>query len=257
MILTFYNRSLFAIQRNVASWVALRFFYILTGHTLADEHAVAAALQRLAKRQAARQYSAQNTGGYQGHNWDDLFKKMDFNQENDSAPYNHDEFISVGDEFSDPWARDVGKVPRSAQKPHDRHASANATFETFINHDQRAASKGHGHMGWFDKTADQVALSTVDAQHAEGKSIHIDLRRQYGVSQEVKSEEKTSGVEVRTPSVSREEYNRHMKLISEKISEEKLRLQRQLQQYPRLPRPPPSRPSPGTKKVVSHKRMIR
>lgn len=182
---------------------------------------------------------------------------MDFNQENDSAPYNHDEFISVGDEFSDPWVRDVGKTPRSAQKPHDRHASANATFETFINHDQRPASKGHGHMGWLDKTADQVALSTVDAQHAEEKSIHIDLRRQYSVSQEVKSEEKTSGVKVKTPSVSREEYNRHMKLISEKLSQEKLRLQKQLQQYPRLPRPPPSRPSPGTKKVVSHKRMMR
>ena len=182
---------------------------------------------------------------------------MDFNQENDATPYNHDEFISVGDEFCDPWARDVGKVPRSAQKPHDRHASANATFETFINHDQRPASKGHGHMGWFDKTADQVALSTVDAQHAEEKSIHIDLRRQYSVSQEVKSEEKTSGVKVKTPSVSREEYNRHMKLISEKLSEEKLRLQKQLQQYPRLPRPPPSRPSPGTKKVASHKRMMR
>ena len=254
---TFYDRSLFAIQRNLASWVALSFFFILTGHTLADEHAVAAALQRLAKRQAARQYSAQNTSAYQGHNWDDLFKKMDFNQENDSAPYNHDEFISVGDEFSDPWVRDVGKAPRSAQKPHDRHASANATFETFINHDQRPASKGHGHMGWLDKTAGQVALSTVDAQHAEEKSIHIDLRRQYSVSQEVKSEEKTSGVEVKTPSVSREEYNRHMKLISEKLSQEKLRLQKQLQQYPRLPRPPPSRPSPGTKKVVSHKRMMR
>ena len=237
--------------------MALSFFFILTGHTLADEHAVAAALQRLAKRQAARQYSAQNTSAYQGHNWDDLFKKMDFNQENDSAPYNHDEFISVGDEFSDPWVRDVGKAPRSAQKPHDRHASANATFETFINHDQRPASKGHGHMGWLDKTAGQVALSTVDAQHAEEKSIHIDLRRQYSVSQEVKSEEKTSGVEVKTPSVSREEYNRHMKLISEKLSQEKLRLQKQLQQYPRLPRPPPSRPSPGTRKVVSHKRMMR
>lgn len=237
--------------------MALSFFFILTGHRLADEHAVAAALQRLAKRQAARQYSAQNTSAYQGHNWDDLFKKMDFNQENDSAPYNHDEFISVGDEFSDPWVRDVGKAPRSAQKPHDRHASANATFETFINHDQRPASKGHGHMGWLDKTAGQVALSTVDAQHAEEKSIHIDLRRQYSVSQEVKSEEKTSGVEVKTPSVSREEYNRHMKLISEKLSQEKLRLQKQLQQYPRLPRPPPSRPSPGTKKVVSHKRMMR
>lgn len=254
---TFYNRSLFAMQRNLASWVALSFFVILTGNTLADEHAVATALQRLAKRQAERQYSAQNTSGYRSHNWDDLFKKMDFNQENDSAPYNHDEFISVGDEFSDPWARYVGKASRSAQKAHDRHASANATFETFINHDQRPASKGNGHVGWFDKTADQVSLSTVDAQRAEEKSIHIELRRQYGGTQEVKSEEKTSGVEVKTPSVSREEYNRHMKLISEKISEEKLRLQKQLQQYPRLPRPPPSRPSPGTKKVVSHKRMMR
>lgn len=227
-----------------------------TGHTLADDHAVAAALQRLAKRQAARQYSAQNTSSHQGHNWDDLFKKMDFNREPDSLSHNQDEFISVGDELSDPWSRVVEKSPRYAHKPHDRHASANATFETFVKHDQRPVRDvSHDHVGWFDNDADRY--SNADARPSDEQPIRVDLRREYNGTQEIKSEEKTAAVEVKNPSVSREEYNRHMKLISQKLSEEKLRLQKQLQQYPCLPRPPPARPSPGTRKNVSHKRMIR
>lgn len=225
---------------------------------MADEHAVAAALQRLAKRQAARQYSALNTSGHQGHNWDDLFKKMDFNHEtNATSSHNQDEFITVADEFSDPWSRVVEKAPRSAHKSHDRHASANATFETFVNHDQRPVSDViRSHVGWFDDTADRGHTSTAGARPEE-KSIHVDLRGEYSGTQEIHSEEKTANAEVKNPTISREEYNRHMKLISEKLSEEKLRLQKQLQQYPCLPRPPPARPSPGTRKVVSHKRMIR
>jgi len=220
------------------------------GHTLADEHAVAAALQRLAQRQAARQYSAHNTSAHQGHNWDDLFKKMDFNRETDAASHSQDEFVSVGDEFLDPWSRVTGKAPKSAQKSHDRYASANATFETFVN------DFSNDHVGWFDNSADQDSISTAGASREE-KSIRVDLKRQHNGTQEIQGEEKKADVDVKSPSVSREEYNRHMKLISQKLSEEKLRLQRQLQQYPRLPRPPAARPSPGTRKVVSHKRMIR
>ena len=219
---------------------------------MADEHAVAAALQRLAKRQAARQYSALNTSSHQGHNWDDLFKKMDFNQETDATSHNQDEFISVGDEFVDPWSRVVSKAPNPAR--HDRHASANATFETFVNHDQRPAN---AHVGWFDNAADQVCSSTAGARPSEEKSIHVDLKGKYVGSQEMQSEEKAADVQVKRPSVSREEYNRHMKLISQKLSEEKLRLHKQLQQYPCLPRPPPARPSSGTRKGASHKRIIR
>jgi len=225
---------------------------------LADEHAVAAALQRLAKRQAARQYSAFNTSGHQGQNWDELFKKMDFNREKeDAVTHNEDEFISVGDEFADPWSRGVGKAPRSAHKSRDRHASANATFETFVNHDQRPVSS-HGHVGWFNSTADQGRSSTASARSSEEKSIHVDLKKEYSGAQEMPREEKTAfGETAKSSSVSREEYNRHMKLISQKLFEEKVRLQKQLQQYPRLPRPPAARPGPGARKVVSHNRMIR
>ena len=213
---------------------------------MADEHAVAAALQRLAKRQAARQYSAHNTSAHQGHNWDDLFGKIDFNRETDAASHSQDEFVSVGDEVLDPWSRVTGKAPKSAEKSHDRHASANATFETFVN----------DHVGWFDNSADQDSISAAGAS-CEEKSIGVDLKRQHNGTQEIQSEEKKADVVAESPSVSREEYNRHMKLISQKLSEEKLRLQKQLQQYPRLPRPPAARPSPGAKKVFSHKRMIR
>lgn len=219
---------------------------------MADEHAVAAALQRLAKRQAARQYSALKTSSHQGHNWDDLFKKMDFNQETDATSHNQDEFISVGDEFVDPWSRVVNNAPTPAR--HDRHASANATFETFVNHDQRRAN---AHVDWFDNAADEICSSAASARPSEEKSIHVDLKGKYVGAQEIQSEEKAADVQVKSPSVSREEYNRHMKLISQKLSEEKLRLQKQLQQYPCLPRPPPARPSPGTRKGASHKRIIR
>lgn len=234
----------------------------LRGHSLVDEHAVAVALQRLAKRQAARQYSAFNTSGPQGQNWDELFKKMDFNREKEAAvTHNEDEFISVGDEFADPWSRGVGKVPRSAHKSRDRHASANATFETFVNHDQRPVSS-HSHVGWFHSTADQGRSSTVGARSSEEKSVHVDLKKEYSGTQEMPREEKAAvgtavGETANRSSVSREEYNRQMKLISQKLSEEKVRLQKQLQQYPCLPRPPPARPSPGARKVVSHNRMIR
>ena len=225
---------------------------------MADEHAVATALQRLAKRQAARQYSAFNTSGHQGQNWDELFKKMDFNREKEAAvTHNEDEFISIGDEFADPWSRGVGKAPRSAHKSRDRHASANATFETFVNHDQRPVSS-RSHAGWFDSTPDQGRSSTVGARLSEEKSIHVDLKKEYSGAQEMPREEKAAVVETaKRSSVSREEYNRQMKLISQKLSEEKVRLQKQLQQYPCLPRPPPARPSPGARKVVSHNRMIR
>lgn len=233
------------------------FNFTPTGHSVADEHAVAAALQRLAKRQAARQYSAFNTSGHQGHNWNELFKKMDFNREKGAAvTHNEDELISVGDAFADPWSRVTGKAPRSAYKSHDRHASANATFETFVNHDQRPGGS-HGHVGWFDSAADQ-GRSGIAGAPAEEKSIHVDLKKEYSGGQEIQREEKKAvGEPVKSPTVSREEYNRHMKLISQKLSEEKVRLQKQLQQYPCLPRPPPARPSPGARKVVSHNRMIR
>lgn len=222
---------------------------------MADEHAVAAALQRLAKRQAARQYSALNTSGHQRHNWDELFKKMDFNRETDAAvTRNEDELISVGDAFADPWSRVTRKT---GHKSHDRHASANATFETFVNHDQRPGGS-HGHVGWFDSTADQDRSGSAGARPLEEKSIHVDLKKEYIGAQEVQREEKKgSGETVKSPSVSREEYNRHMKLISQKLSEERVRLQKQLHQYPCLPRPPPARPSPSARKVVSHNRMIR
>ena len=193
-----------------------------------------------------------NISSHQGHNWDDLFKKMDFNQETAATSHNQDEFISVGDEFVDPWSRVVHKAPNPAR--HDRHASANATFETFVNHDQRPAN---AHVGWFDNAADQVCSSTARARPSEEKSIHVDLKGKYVGEQEIQNEEKAADVQVKSPSVSREEYNRHMKLISQKLSEEKVRLQKQLQQYPCLPRPPPARPSPGTRKGASHKRIIR
>ena len=174
---------------------------------MADEHAVAAALQRLAKRQAARQYSAHNTSAHQGHNWDDLFKKMDFNWETDAASHSEDEFVNVGDEFLDPWSRVTGKALKAAEKSHDRHASANATFETFVN----------DHVGFFDNSADQDSISTAGASREE-KSIRVDLKRQHNGTQEIQSEEKKADVDVKSPSVSRKEYNRHMKLISQKLT---------------------------------------
>lgn len=235
-----------------------RFDFVSTGHSVADERAVAAALQRLAKRQAARQYSAHNTTGRLGHNWDELFKKMDFNREIEAtSAHNEDEFISVGDEFTDPWSRVAGKAPRSAHKSHDRHASANATFETFVNHDHHRGG-GHGHVAWFDSTADQGRSGTAGAHSFEEKTIHVDLKKEYDGTREVQREEKTAvGEAVKSPAVTREEYNRHMKILSQKLSEEKVRLQKQLQQYPCLPRPPAARPNPGPKKVVSHNRVIR
>ena len=59
----------------------------------------------------------------------------------------------------------------------------------------------------------------------EEKSIGVDLKRQHNGTQEIQSEDKKADVDVESPSVSREAYNRHMKLISQKLSEEKLRLQ--------------------------------
>ncbi|XP_058965337.2 tubulin polyglutamylase TTLL5 isoform X1 [Pocillopora verrucosa] len=228
------------------------------GPSVADEHAVTSALQRLAKRQAARQYSAHNTSGRSGSNWDELFKKMDFNHEVEvTSPLNVDEFISVRDDSTNPWSHPDGKAPRSAHRPHDRHASANATFETFVNHDQQLDGS-HSHVVWFNSAADQGRSYTAGARSSDEKTIHVDLKREYDKTQEVERQErKTAGEAVRGPAVSREEYNRQMKVLSQKLSEEKVRLQMQLQQYPCLPRPPAARPNPGPKKVLSHNRMIR
>ena len=232
----------------------------LTGHALADESAVAAALQRLAKRQAARQYSALNTSANIGHNWEDLFKKMDFNQETgDVAAYNQEELISVGDEFSDPRSDVADKATRFGH--HDRHTSANATFETFVNHDRRPVNDViHRHLPWFDSATDQGRFRSA-GMCSEERSILIDSRKEFAGTNEKQNEEKPATVQGKSPSVSREEYNRHMRLISQKLSEEKLRLQKQLQQYPCLPRPPPARPGPGTgtgtKRSAGHKRIVR
>ncbi|XP_068683988.1 tubulin polyglutamylase TTLL5-like [Montipora foliosa] len=230
------------------------------GHALADESAVAAALQRLAKRQAARQYSALNTSANIGHNWEDLFKKMDFNQETgDAAAYNQEELISVGDEFSDPRSDVADKATRFGH--HDRHTSANATFETFVNHDRRPVNDViHRHLPWFDSATDQGRFRSAGMCSEERSSL-IDSRKEFAGTNEKQNEEKPATVQGKSPSVSREEYNRHMRLISQKLSEEKLRLQKQLQQYPCLPRPPPARPGPGpgtgTKKSAGHKRIVR
>lgn len=225
------------------------------GPSVVDEHAVATALQRLAKRQATRQYAAHNTTGRRGSNWDELLKKMDFNHQVEAtSAYNEDEFISVGDESSNPLSRPDGKTPQSAHRSHDRHASANATFETFVN--QLGGS--HGHLAWLNSTADQGRSCTAGARPSEEKTIHVDLKREYERTRGVERQEKKEVVEaVRSPAVSREEYNRHMKILSQKLSEEKVRLQKQLQQYPCIPRPPAARPNPGTKKVLGHNRMIR
>lgn len=183
---------------------------------------------------------------------------MDFNHEVEvTSPLNVDEFISVRDDSTNPWSHPDGKAPRSAHRPHDRHASANATFETFVNHDQQLDGS-HSHVAWFNSAADQGRSYTAGARSSDEKTIHVDLKREYDKTQEVERQErKTAGEAVRGPAVSREEYNRQMKVLSQKLSEEKVRLQMQLQQYPCLPRPPAARPNPGPKKVLSHNRMIR
>ena len=216
---------------------------------VSNEHAVAVALQRLAKRQAARQYSAVNSG-HQGHNWEHLFKKTDFSQE---PIRNEDEMISVHDDANDGAIRAV----RRDHIPRDRHASANATFETFVNYHQQPFINGsrQGNVGWFDDAADLGRSVAASARSSESM-LHVEVRKENSgtdnsqtVGWELANEEKKS------PPFSREEYNRQMKLISQKLSEEKLRLQKQLRQYPCLPRPPPTRPS--SKNVVGHKRIIR
>ncbi|KAK2550754.1 Tubulin polyglutamylase TTLL5 [Acropora cervicornis] len=217
------------------------------GHTVADEHAVATALQRLAKRQAARQYSALNTSSGNGQKWEDLFRKMDFKQENGTTSYNQDEFITVGEDVSDIFSPVVDKVTKPVQ--HDRHSSANATFETFVNHDGQ-------HMTTYEGTANQGHFNTAGARCSEERTIRVDLKRGHAKTNDFQNEGKPVNVQVKSPSVSREEYNREMRLISQKLTEEKFRLQKQLQQYPCLPRPPPARPNPGAKKSASPKRTI-
>ncbi|XP_015774743.1 PREDICTED: tubulin polyglutamylase TTLL5-like [Acropora digitifera] len=218
------------------------------GHTVADEHAVATALQRLAKRQAARQYSALNTSTGNGQKWEDLFRKMDFKQENGTTSYNQDEFITVGEDVSDIFSPVVDKVTKPVQ--HDRHSSANATFETFVNHDRQ-------HLTTYESTANQGHFNTAGARCSEERTIRVDLKRGHAETNDFQNEGKPVNVQVKSPSVSREEYNRQMRLISQKLTEEKFRLQKQLQQYPCLPRPPPARPNPGAKKSASPKRTIR
>ena len=208
---------------------------------MADEHAVATALQRLAKRQAARQYSALNTSTGNGQKWEDLFRKMDFKQENGTASHNQDEFITVGGNVSDNFSKPVH---------HDRHSSANATFETFVNHDGQ-------HMTTYEGTANQGHFNTAGARCSEERTIRVDFKRGHAETNDFQNEGKPVNVQVKSPSVSREEYNRQMRLISQKLTEEKFRLQKQLQQYPCLPRPPPARPNPGAKKSASPKRTIR
>ncbi|XP_067031983.1 tubulin polyglutamylase TTLL5-like [Acropora muricata] len=218
------------------------------GHRVADEHAVATALQRLAKRQAARQYSALNTSTGNGQKWEDLFRTMDFKQENGTTSYNQDEFITVGEDVSDIFSPVVDKVTKPVQ--HDRHSSANATFETFVNHDGQ-------HMTTYESSANQGHFNTAGARCSEERTIRVDFKRGHAETNDFQNEGKPVNVQIKSPSVSREEYNRQMRLISQKLTEEKFRLQKQLQQYPCLPRPPPARPNPGAKKSASPKRTIR
>ena len=101
---------------------------------------------------------------------------MDFTQDTDATCHNEDEFISVGDKLADPWSRVAGKTPKRTH--HDRHASANATFETFVNHDHRPVNDvTHGHVGWFNNTGDRGRAGVAGLGPSEEKSIRIDLKK--------------------------------------------------------------------------------
>ena len=170
---------------------------------VADEHAVAVALQRLAKRQAARQYSAHNSAS--GYNWPELFT----NEASDSHP-------SPG--------RPRPHAPASAARA--RHLSADSTFENFIGH--ATGPPLEEAAAW-----EQVTASGSTAS----KRVHKS-----GVSKDnnriTRGEKESAGL--------RDDYNRQMKIISQKLAEEKAKLL-QLQRHPYVPRPPlgPKRPVSG------------
>ncbi|KAK3746118.1 hypothetical protein QZH41_000544 [Actinostola sp. cb2023] len=206
----------------------------------ANEHAVAVALQRLAKRQSARQYSpAQALTSTTSTNWRDILKQLD----TDGIPEGStdDRYVSLVNHVS---KRDGDEARahhvRNDPKSRDRHVSANATFNSFVDFDPDELTG--------------LDIETAMRQHANShpstwRSIRVDLPRQYDntlVDREEK--DKNEPLELKKP-ISREDYNRHMRLLNQKLVDEKFPFDHV------LPRPPPG-PSPG-RKHISAKRIAR
>ena len=221
---------------------------------------MAVALQRLAKRQAARQYSSLNKTSANGHNWAELFSKMDFTDDTTANQLKDEDFVCVTDE-----TRNHNKQHRKSA--HERHLSANSTFKTFVEFDKRPPGDGDsdGPRFWQDASTDRHASERVVTHsvghHASGHSpewrslVHVDLKSRYSAVEEDrdlgrrKEKERERERKSRPHDRAREEYNKHIRMISQKLAEQ------HQQQHSPLPHPPP-RPS-GTRKPISAQRIAR
>lgn len=196
-------------------------FHAFSWPCVADENTVAVALQKLAKRQAARQYSAHNKTS--GQNWDELFSKMDFTQDQ-----SHDDLRKN----MEPGTLHSYHASSKAKAP-NRHLSADSTFETFINHDFRSSADGAASV-WQEVTAGRSSTGS-----SEWRNVHKEA-----VKEAVEEEKR--------PVAHRENYNRQMRIINQKLAEEKVKLQQHLQRHPYVPRPPQ-----GPKRPISGRRITR
>lgn len=190
-------------------------------------------MQRLAKRQHARKYSPETLTTKTSTNWRDILNQLYTNKTPINTP-NEDGYVSL---VNQPKSRHV----HSRIKSRDRHVSANATFNSFVN------------------LEDSDAFSTDDVdtamqQHANPstlRSIRVNIPRAFDHSKVNQDEKEPSEPLELKKSISRDDYNRQIRLLSQKLASENFSFDSQHI----VPRPPPG-PSPG-RKHVSSKRIAR
>lgn len=129
---------------------------------------------------------------------------------------------------------------RSNPKAHDRHASANATFNSFVDFDPDDSD--------VTSTGDVETAMRQHAHPSTWRSIRVDLPREH---EAVDHEEKSETLELKKP-ISRDDYNRHIRILTQKLASENFPFENNTQV---LPRPPPG-PSPG-RKHIGAKRIAR
>ena len=224
----------------------------IVGYKLADERAVAVALQRLAKRQSARQYSALNSTSATGQRWSELFSKMDFSNDTVDDHQKDEDFVNASN--TSPEAR---RYPQRLGQ--DRNFSANSTFDTFIGYEKRASGDGESDS----HVSVERPISSREVTQSSGRDtmahlsgwkslVHTDQRGRYSAAPEAGATKKKKNEKSKEKEDSaHDDYNRHIRMIGLKLAEQRL----QQTNTSTIPRPPP-KPS-VTRKPMSAQRIAR
>ena len=207
-------------------------------HNAVNENSVSEALQKLARRQAVRQYAARPALKIETNKWVQAAGKTGKTKEETTE---RDKTVSnVRIEMVKP-----------ASLPDTRHSNADETFSNFIHYELHSTLK-HDPASFLHQNKDsedkKFSLSLSESQINPEELLSSEIKRPCGkISEEVTAREAFDKL-----GSAREDYNKHIQLLIERLAAHKFDKTSEEKVVPK----PPSRPRTA-KRPVSAQRLSR